>query len=270
MPVYFGAELEGVAVFWRIYRRDGFTLGLTSHDQALYFGGINHRAAPGIVPSAIRKTIGLAEESAEVQGALSHDAICERDLSAGLYDGASVEIGAVNWENLEHTVLYSGEIGEVREGPQDFSADLRSAKRKLERELVPYTSPTCRAEFCGPGCGLSAAKFTRELRIDGVDFDRNSIASDQLAPNAYNSGRVTFLEGPQAGVTCAVVSVDADGLVVDRPLHPDNRAGSKVRMREGCDHTHATCHSRFDNAVNFRGEPFLPGNDLLTRYPKPQ
>ncbi|MBN8804942.1 MAG: phage BR0599 family protein, partial [Sphingopyxis terrae] len=29
----------------------------------------------------------------------------------------------------------------------------------------------------------------------------------------------------------------------------------------------ATGRSRFSNAVNFRGEAHLPGNDLLTRYP---
>ena len=29
----------------------------------------------------------------------------------------------------------------------------------------------------------------------------------------------------------------------------------------------ATCAGRFANAVNFRGEPHLPGMDLLTRYP---
>jgi len=43
--------------------------------------------------------------------------------------------------------------------------------------------------------------------------------------------------------------------------------GCRVELREGCDKRFATCVSRFDNAVNFRGEPHLPGNDLLTRYP---
>jgi|GEM_PF-6257398 len=28
-----------------------------------------------------------------------------------------------------------------------------------------------------------------------------------------------------------------------------------------------TCAQRFANAVNFRGEPFVPGNDLVARYP---
>ncbi|MFN7158060.1 MAG: phage BR0599 family protein, partial [Erythrobacter cryptus] len=45
--------------------------------------------------------------------------------------------------------------------------------------------------------------------------------------------------------------------------------GTRIELREGCDHTIATCAARFANAINFRGEPFLPGNDLLARYGQP-
>jgi uncharacterized phage protein (TIGR02218 family) len=44
-------------------------------------------------------------------------------------------------------------------------------------------------------------------------------------------------------------------------------AGVLVEVVEGCDKSLATCAGRFGNAVNFRGEPYLPGIDLLTRYP---
>jgi hypothetical protein len=44
----------------------------------------------------------------------------------------------------------------------------------------------------------------------------------------------------------------------------------RVQLREGCDHVLETCANRFANAVNFQGEPFLPGNDLLTSYPASQ
>lgn len=268
MPVFFDTELEGVATFWRIYRKDGCTLGLTSHNRALYFDGILHRAAPGLAPSAIRKTIGFSDESADVRGALSHGSISSKDLSAGLFDDASIEIGAVNWETLERAVLYSGMIGEVTESSQEFSASLRSAKRSLERDLVPYTSPTCRAEFCGPGCGLSAARFSIEAQIDNIDLDNNSVAGPGLQASLYLGGRLTPLEGPQTGMTFAIVATDGNAMILDRPIKSGASPDMAVRLREGCDHTHATCHGRFGNAVNFRGEPFLPGNDLLTRYPK--
>jgi uncharacterized phage protein (TIGR02218 family) len=43
--------------------------------------------------------------------------------------------------------------------------------------------------------------------------------------------------------------------------------GDRVALREGCDKMIATCSARFSNVVNFRGEPHVPGNDLLTRHP---
>jgi hypothetical protein len=46
-------------------------------------------------------------------------------------------------------------------------------------------------------------------------------------------------------------------------------AGTRVELREGCDRRLETCATRFANAINFQGEPFLPGNDLITRYPVP-
>ena len=45
--------------------------------------------------------------------------------------------------------------------------------------------------------------------------------------------------------------------------------GIRMLLREGCDRTLQTCATRFGNAVNFQGEPFLPGNDLVARYPSP-
>ena len=43
--------------------------------------------------------------------------------------------------------------------------------------------------------------------------------------------------------------------------------GTLLELVEGCDKRLETCLSRFGNVANFRGEPFLPGIDLLTRYP---
>lgn len=42
--------------------------------------------------------------------------------------------------------------------------------------------------------------------------------------------------------------------------------GALVELTEGCDRLFDTCRNRFTNADNFLGEPYLPGNDLLTRY----
>ncbi|UIP07142.1 DUF2163 domain-containing protein [Erythrobacter sp. SDW2] len=268
--VFFASELEGVATWWRIERRDGITLGFTSHDRDMMFDGVLHRAAPGVLPSAIRKTSALDGDSAEMQGPLSHDSIAASDLAQGRFDGARVRIGAVDWETLERIQLYAGSIGTVSEEAGGFSADLLSAKEQLAADPVPRTSPTCRASFCGPGCTLSAARFTSEAAVSAVDQDRNAVTFAGIDPQLHTFGSIRWLDGPQIGLTMEVVAVEGDELLLDTPLDSGTVPGMRAILRQGCDHTLATCHARFANAANFRGEPFLPGNDLLARYPSAQ
>ena len=86
----------------RLYWEDPFIDALTKLK-------IVSRAAEavGMIPSAIRLTSGLSDDSAEVQGVLTHSAISSADLAAGRFDGAAVQIGAVDWETLERAVVIS-------------------------------------------------------------------------------------------------------------------------------------------------------------------
>jgi uncharacterized phage protein (TIGR02218 family) len=269
MDAFFTGELEGVATFWRIYRKDGVALGFTSHDRDLSFGGIRHRAAPGMLPSAIRRTAGFDGDSAEMQGALTHDAIGADALGQGRFDGARVEVGAVDWETTRHAVLYNGSIGTVAQEGGGFTADLLSAKAVLAADPVPRTSPTCRAVFCGPGCGLSSARYTHRAELVAADAVASRARFEVAAPERFAAGTLRWLGGPHAGLAMEIVAADADGFLVDAALASSLLPGTPALLREGCDHLLATCTRRFDNAANFRGEPFLPGNDLLARYPSP-
>lgn len=268
---WFSGDLETVATFWRVLRRDGVTLGFTTHDRDVWFDGVLHRASPGMVPSAIRRCADLDPDSVEARGAITHDAIGAADLAAGRFDGAAVRIGVVDWDSGEREVLYAGTIGEIAAEHGGFSAELVSRKAMLQRDPVPRTSPTCRAAFCGPGCNLDPQRFTREVVLAAVDADANSAAfAEAPDPADHAGGSLRWLDGPQAGIAMGVMADDGAGaLVLDTPLDPATPAGARALLREGCDHTLDTCASRFGNVVNFRGEPFLPGNDLLTRYPAP-
>jgi uncharacterized phage protein (TIGR02218 family) len=64
-----------------------------------------------------------------------------------------------------------------------------------------------------------------------------------------------------------ILSQDGLALFLNQPVRENVLPGARVELFEGCDKTIGTCAQRFNNAVNFRGEPYLPGNDALTRYP---
>ncbi len=266
--VWFSGSLETVATFWRVARSDGMTLGFTTHDSDLWFDGVLHRAVPGMLPSAIRRSANFEPDSADVEGALSHESISSEDLAAGRYDGARVAIGVVDWETRAWHVLYRGAIGSVTEEDGKFTAQLASRKAELQRDPIPRTSPTCRAEFCGPGCTLSAARFTRDVALASASVAQNSVTISGLAdPSIYRGGSLRVIDGPLAGAGGQVIDLAGAALVVDLPLDVAPTAGTRLRLREGCDRTLGTCASRFANAINFQGEPFLPGNDMIARYP---
>lgn len=180
-----------------------------------------------------------------------------------------MEVGAVDWETTENAVLYNGAIGQVAQEGAGFTAELRSAKAALEADPVPRTSPTCRAVFCGRGCGLSTARFSQRGVMVSCDPDNSVVAFDHPDPGSLLHGTVRWLDGPHVGLAMEVAAVDGANLVLDAAIDPALAAGTRAILREGCDHTIAACSGRFGNAVNFRGEPFLPGNDLLARYPSP-
>ncbi|MBC2670920.1 DUF2163 domain-containing protein [Novosphingobium piscinae] len=264
--LWFATALETVATFWRVLRRDGVTIGFVTHDRDLWFDGVRHRAAPGMIPSALRCSAGLEADSADLQGALTHDALAAADLAAGRFDGAAVRFGLVDWQSGESTLLYAGTIGPMTAGQDRFEAAVESSKAALHRDPVPRTSPVCRARFCGPACGLAAARFETRVLVLGSTPDGGAVrVTAGAAQPGHVGGRLCWLDGPLAGCRSGIAAVQGALLVLDRPLDVTVPSGTAVRLREGCDGSIATCAGRFGNAVNFRGEPSLPGNDFVLR-----
>ena len=265
--IWFSTELETVATYWRVTRRDGVTFGFTTHDADLWFNHVLHRSAPGMVPAAIRRSSGFEADSAEVQGAITHDVIAPQDLTAGRYDGATVVIGLVDWSTMENKPIYSGLIGAISEEAGTFTAELQSRKAELQRDPIPRTSPSCRASFCGPGCGLSAPRFSHEAILTTHHPELNAVEVVCAVPEQLLiGGYLRWLDGPYAGMEMGIISAEGMALVLDTPIDADLAAGIRAIVREGCDHTLATCGERFANSLNFQGEPFLPGNDMIIRY----
>ena len=97
MSRWFEAPLSTLAFCWRIARGDGVTIGLTSHDRDLRWGGVTYQAAPGMVPSAIERSAGMDPDSVQLTGALTTDLLTGDDLAAGLWDGARLTLWAVDW-----------------------------------------------------------------------------------------------------------------------------------------------------------------------------
>lgn len=262
-------ELVALAFCWRLERRDGVTIGLTSHDRDLTVGGLVYCAAPGMIPSAVSRGIGLDAESMDLKGAITSDAISESDLQAGRWDGAALFLHLTEWTEpgtlwLE---LMRGELGTVESEGERFSVELAGPAAVLSRPVAPETSPGCRARLGDKACRADLAKHRRMVTISAVADEVATVSGGGLTPGDYVFGSLRWLEGANCGLTQAIVANDAGSVTLaDSPAF-DVAAGTRTLLTVGCDKRLATCSVRFANAANFRGEPYLPGTDLLTRYP---
>jgi uncharacterized phage protein (TIGR02218 family) len=269
MSDWWQQPLTTLAFCWRIDRRDGVSLGFTGHDRDIVRDGLVYRASPGMTPSAVSISDGFDVDTLDVAGALSGDAISAADLAAGRWDQAAVRLFALDWGDPDAApiALARGTLGEVGVRDGAFTAELAGPTAPLARAVVEETSPGCRADLGDRRCRIDLAGRVILARVTG--WAAPTLTVDQAEPraNAYGLGRLRWIEGANSGLTSLVAGSSGATLVLrDPPAHLP-AIGVLVELTEGCDRTIATCAARFGNAANFRGEPYLPGADLLTRYP---
>lgn len=260
-------ELATIAICWRIERRDGVSIGLTAHDRDLVVDGLVHRASPGMTPSAIKRSDGLEADTMAASGVLDAGAITERDLLGGRWDGARVAVFAVDWNGEGRVDLGEGTIGAVDLADGGFSAELRGVAAALDRPVAEETSASCRAELGDRRCRVAMAGRRRFARVVAVADMVVTLDTVEPVADAYGNGGLRWFGGENAGLEAAVARSEGAVLWLRQAPAFGVEPGALVELVEGCDKIFATCGARFANSVNFRGEPFLPGIDLLTRYP---
>jgi uncharacterized phage protein (TIGR02218 family) len=107
-------------------------------------------------------------------------------------------------------------------------------------------------------------RFARVLGGEGAVLVLDAV---EPVADGYGGGRLRWFGGGNAGLESAIVRSAGDRVTLRAVPVLAVAAGTLVELVEGCDRSFATCAARFGNAANFRGEPHLPGIDLLTRWP---
>jgi uncharacterized phage protein (TIGR02218 family) len=269
------AHLDGgattMALCWKLTRADGAVLGFTEHDLDLGFDGVTYAAATGFSASQIEQSLGLAVDNLNAAGALSSAAINEDDLARGVYDGAGVDIFAVNWRDAsERVLLLAGSIGEVRRGKTAFEAEIRSQAHVLGQATGRTYQYYCDAELGDARCAvdLGDPAYTGSgtvTTVSGTGFAASGLGA--YAGGWFAGGKLTWTGGSNGGLAFEVKSHDGTAITLwaapPEPIQP----GDTFDVSAGCDKSQKTCIAKFGNIVNFRGFPHMPGNDVVQSYP---
>ena len=262
---------------WVIIRADGLVQGFTDHDEDVPLNSIVCRTGSGLSGSESTQKIGLAIDSSEISGALSSETLNEPDLAAGRYDAATVELWLTDWTEPELSVLLAkGVLGEVKRESAAFTAEVRGLSDQLLQESGRLYTVTCSADLGDARCKIDLTNsaflgngVVAEQRANSA-FSANGL--DRFDDGWFRAGKLAFTSGANDGLSVEVKNHRNDGAVTIElwQVMPEAiAAGDTFVISAGCDKRFQTCHERFNNIINFRGFPHIPGNDFVVSYPLP-
>ncbi len=266
LTAHLAGEVTTLATCWRITRRDGFSLYFTSHDADVIVDGNRYQAADSMSPTAVSSSSGLAVDNLEFDGMLSSAAIAEADILAGKYDHAEIEIFMVNYADVSMGKLHlkTGWLGEVTLQGGQFVAELRGLSSRLQQTIGEVYTRTCRANLGDARCGVALSGYTFTGSVTSAEgaYAFTDTSKTQAA-GYFAGGVVSFTSGANAGLSIEVRDFYAGRFGLFLPLPAAIGVGDAFTVIAGCDKQFDTCVSRFNNAVNFRGEPHVPGTDKM-------
>lgn len=138
-----------------------------------------------------------------------------------------------------------------------YTALKRTGLRRLYQRQCPHV-------LYGPACGLvdTAYKATTTLAtVSGITITAAVFGAQ--ADGYYAGGMIEWEASPGRYERRGIKSHVGTALTMTHPI-ADLPAGATVAFWPGCDHSLATCHSKFANRANYGGFPYVPNKNPFT------
>lgn len=276
--VFHGVTATRRCQVWKISRRDGRVFAFTSHDEPVSFVGVSYQPCKSLASSASESSSELnSVGSVEINGMLNDASITQGDIYAGLFEDAVVDIWVVPWDGQPDDQapfrLGGGNIGKLTRMEHAFTAEILGPGGRLQQAaLVDFFTPGCRWTFGvldadGIGCPVNVTDFRIDTVVVTSQVQRTLVSFDAVEPSGnaiWNGGKVNWLTGRNAGVSCQVDTVDFSGPILSlwdpAPYPPE--AGDTFSLDPGCPKTKPACQ-QYGVYISFGGFDDIPGPDAL-------
>jgi uncharacterized phage protein (TIGR02218 family) len=255
---------------------DGVVFRFTSHDTTIQYDGVDYVPAGGFNSSARQRVDGLKDRNFESSGMITSDDITFDDLRAGLFRQAMVEIMLIDWmypwaepyETNKFWIAGLNFTGEV------WMAQLEGITHKLKQNVGRVAGRKCDVhEFGDSRCNVpgGVAAWTETASVVAVSatkprrgFTTNFATSTN---DWFKGGTLTWTSGANTGLKMGINTNVGQGVTLWIDMPYDIEEGDSFTAVVGCDRTAGTCFSKFDNIINFRGYPTVPGTDAMLTTP---
>ena len=258
-----------LATALRITRTDGQVFGFTTHDLDDTVAGVIYLADPGLDVSDIVLSADAAVGNLQLTTLHDGTTFTLADVLGGVWRNAAFLIFRYNWANLSNgiDILLAGTVGEFELKRNTVVAELRDFRQYLQQSVGDASSKTCRARLGDEHCTMNITAFTRTGALTGVIS--NLVFSDYARPESvgwFDEGEITFTSGPNAGRAVKIKSFAGGVFTLALPVFAPLAIGNSYSAVAGCRKRLAEdCRDKFNNVLNFVGEPHRMGVNSLTK-----
>ena len=157
-----------------------------------------------------------------------------------------------------------------------FRAELKSLVSTLDRTNLRRFEKRCSADLGDARCGIELESgYVKHAVITGIinadSFEVSGI--DAFQSGWFTAGKATFTSGDNVGQKLEITGhakhdKGSSRVVVSLWEKPalTVAVGDSIQLEPGCDKLFSTCRQKFDNAMNFRGFPHMPGTEFAMSY----
>ncbi|AGY57156.1 DUF2163 domain-containing protein [Gloeobacter kilaueensis] len=267
-------EVTTLAYLLRLTRVDGAVYGFTTLDYDFAVGSTTYRATEGLSPTAVSQNSGLEVNNLQIELFLTDIGITDNDVQVGKFDAARWDLFIFNWQDLPTAIpsdkalqIGGGYVGEGQQTERlSVTYDLRGLTQQLSNNIGEVTSPTCRYNLGDVRCTVNLPVLTYHNAEVTTLVDDRTFRASQLEysdDNYWAGGKVTFKTGDNAGFSIECAFNDNGQIELVAPPPYPFTISDTFDITPGCDKNRYTCAGKFNNAINFGGEPDIPGNDQL-------
>lgn len=159
----------------------------------------------------------------------------------------------------EYATIWLGRVVNIKFGEREATVRCEPTYTSLKRAVLRRRYQTgCPHVLYGAACGVSRAAKALPVVLAGVAGTVLTAAPfGSYVKNYFAGGYVDWQNGPDV-IRRFILSSEGTTITLGLPF-AGMPANAEVTVYPGCDHTLSSCHNKFQNAVNYGGQPWATG-----------
>lgn len=267
----FENDTTNIVKCWKITFKNNTNLAFTTNDENILYENVLYNSLSANDVDNIKSNIDIKEDNFEIINIISSNLINKDDILNGKYDSAKVEIFLLDTQNLDNgkVVLLSGKISNIELKDDIFTAKVVGLKDEINKTIGEKYSPLCRCNFCDSKCKLNKNNFTFSGTITNIIDETSFITTNTTilskSSGYFDYGIIEFTSGNNIGQKMEVKQYNNGQFILQLNLPKNLSIDDTFNVIVGCNKEFSTCRDKFNNAINFHGEPHLPGMNILLK-----